>query len=94
MGREGISKDPAKEVIQMAQIKNFCIVTNQARHSTIRNNCFETNWSGLDNQFRGGTLRRISGRLRQQGRGEGPWREADLVATEGTRAGEVVEADP
>ena len=38
----------------MAQIEKFWVVTMPARRSTIGDICFETDWLGLENQFRGG----------------------------------------
>ena len=38
----------------MAQIEKFWIVTMPATRSTVGDICFETDWSGLENQFHGG----------------------------------------
>jgi len=38
----------------VAQIEKFWIVTMPARRLTIGDICFETEWQGLENQFRGG----------------------------------------
>ncbi len=38
----------------MAQIEKFWVVTMPARRSTIGDICFETDWMGIENQFRGG----------------------------------------
>ena len=38
----------------MAQIEKFWVVTMPARRSTIGDICFEIDWLGLENQFRGG----------------------------------------
>ena len=38
----------------MAQIEKFWVVTMPARRSMIGDICFETDWLGLENQFRGG----------------------------------------
>ena len=38
----------------MAIIERFWVVTMPARRSTIGDICFETNWQGLEKQFRGG----------------------------------------
>jgi len=38
----------------VAQIEKFWIVTMPTRRSTVGDICFETDWLGLENQFRGG----------------------------------------
>ena len=38
----------------MAVVERFWVVTMPDQRSTVSDICFETDWVGLDNQFRGG----------------------------------------